>query len=126
MKRAAVYSSSSRSRREAQPASPPTPAVTVPWRKRHARSLKIAAGVAAVLVLGLLLWIVAPAKVLTPADVAAMVQKMLDEQQPPPNAADAYEIILPSVVHVRGLPDAPDADVPSEKESQSGASPVLS
>jgi S1-C subfamily serine protease len=29
------------------------------------------------------------------------------------------------VVHVRGLPDAPDADVPSERESQSGTGVVI-
>jgi S1-C subfamily serine protease len=125
MKRVAVYSSSSRSRKAAPPAAPPTPPVVVPWRKRHARALKIAGGLAAALVLGMFLWMLAPAEGVTQAEVAAMVQKMLDERQPPPTAADAYETILPSVVHVRGLPDAPDADVPSGRESQSGTGVVI-
>ena len=126
MKRVAVYSSSSRPRQAAPPpATPSKPSVAAPWRERHARSVKIAAGVAAVLVLGMFLWVLAPAKGLTQADVEAAVQRILDEKQPPPSAADAYEMILPSVVHVRGLPDAPDADVPSEKESQSGTGVVI-
>jgi S1-C subfamily serine protease len=125
MKRVVVYSSSSRSRKAAPPAAPPTPPVVVPWRQRHARALKIAGGLAAALVLGMFLWMLAPAEGVTQAEVAAMVQKMLDERQPPPTAADAYETILPSVVHVRGLPDAPDADVPSERESQSGTGVVI-
>ena len=126
MKRVAVYSSSSRSRKAAPaPVTPSKPSVAAPWRERHARGVKIAAGVAAVLVLGMFLWILAPAKGLTQADIEAAVQRILDEKQPPPSAADAYEMILPSVVHVRGLPDAPDADVPSEKESQSGTGVVI-
>ena len=126
MKRVAVYSSSSRSRKAAPPPTTPSKSpVAAPWRERHARGLRIAAGVAAVLVLGMFLWILAPAKGLTQADIEAAVQRILDEKQPPPSAADAYEMILPSVVHVRGLPDAPDADVPSEKESQSGTGVVI-
>ena len=54
-----------------------------------------------------------------------MVQKVLEAQQPAPTAADAYESILPSVVHVRGLPDAQDADVASGRETQSGTGVVI-
>jgi len=125
MKRVAVYSSSSRLRKAAPPATPPRPSVAEPWRRRHARGLKLAAAAAVVLFLGLLVWLLAPAKGLTQADVEAAVQRILDEKQPPPSAADAYEMILPSVVHVRGLPDAPDADVPSGVESQSGTGVVI-
>lgn len=125
MKRVAVYSSSSRLRKAAPPASLPTPAVADPWRKRHARGIKLAASVAAVFFLGLLVWFLAPAKGLTQADVEAAVQRILDEKKPPPTAADAYESILPSMVHVRGLPDAPDADVQSSAEAQSGTGVVI-
>jgi len=126
MKRAAVYSSSSRARTAAKPAVPANPPITFrEWRKRHARGLKVGAGVAGALVLGLFLWLLAPAKGLTLADIEVAVQKVLESQQPAPTAADAYESILPSVVHVRGLPDAPDADVPSERESQSGTGVVI-
>ena len=126
MKRAAVYSSSSRLREAAKPATPARPPFTLrEWRKRNARRLKIGGGVAAAVLLGLIFWMLAPAKGLTLADVEVAVQKALEAQQPAPTAADAYESILPSVVHVRGSPDAPDADVPSEKESQSGTGVVI-
>jgi S1-C subfamily serine protease len=97
----------------------------VPWHKRHARRLKVAAGIVAVLLAVASLWWLTPAKGLTQADVEAAVQRILDEKQSPPTAADAYEAILPSLVHVRGLPDAPDADVPSGAESQSGTGVVI-
>ena len=124
MKRVAVYSRSSRLRKTASPVSPPL-APAAPWHKRHARRLKVAAGIVAVLLAVASLWWLAPAKGLTQADVEAAVQRILDEKQPPPTAADAYEAILPSLVHVRGLPDAPDADVPSGAESQSGTGVVI-
>jgi serine protease Do len=125
MKRAAVYSRSGRSRVPQTPvaAAPATPALS--WRKRHARSLKIAAGIAAALVLGVALWTLTPPRGISQADLEAVVQKVLDAQQPAPAAADAYESILPSVVHVRGLPDAPDADVASGGEAQSGTGVVI-
>jgi S1-C subfamily serine protease len=130
MKRVAVYSSSSRARTAAAVGAPSAaparpPATFRDWRKRHARGIKVGVGVAAALVIGLFLWMLAPAKGLTLADVEVAVQKVLESQQPAPTAADAYESILPSVVHVRGLPDAPDADVRSERESQSGTGVVI-
>ncbi|HEU4351142.1 MAG TPA: trypsin-like peptidase domain-containing protein [Burkholderiales bacterium] len=126
MKRVAVYSRSGRLRKATPPVTPSSSAVAVaPWHKRHARRLKVAAVIASVLLAATVSWWLAPSKGLTQADVAAMVRKMLDEQQPPPTAADAYESILPSVVHVRGLPDAPDADVPSGGENQSGTGVVI-
>jgi S1-C subfamily serine protease len=124
MKRVAVYSRSSRLRKTASPVSPPLPPAA-PWHERHARGIKLTAGLAVVFLLGLLVWLIAPAKGLTQADVEAAVQRILDEKQPPPTAADAYESILPSLVLVRGLPDAPDADVPSGAESQSGTGVVI-
>jgi len=97
----------------------------VPWRKRHARHIRIGSGVAVALLLAAVVWMLAPDKGLTLADVEVAVQRALEAQQPPPTAADAYEMILPSVVHVRGLPDAPDADVPSTAEAQSGTGVVI-
>jgi S1-C subfamily serine protease len=128
MKRAAVYSRSGRSRLAAQPEAPTaaTPRVTWrEWRRQHARGLKLVAGFVAALFVASLFWMLAPPKGLTQADVEAAVQKALAEQEAPPTTADAYESILPSVVHVRGLPDAPDADVPSERETQSGTGVVI-
>jgi S1-C subfamily serine protease len=125
MKRAAVYSRSGRSRVPEAPIPAVLAQPTLSWRKRHARALKIAAGIAAALVVGTSLWMLAPARGILPQDLEAMVQKVLEAQQPAPTAADAYESILPSVVHVRGLPDAPDADVASGRETQSGTGVVI-
>jgi len=126
MKKAAVYSRSSRARTAIAATAPARPRVTfAEWRKRHARGLKLWGGVAAALLLGAFLWMLAPAKGVTPADVEYAVQKALEAQQPPPTAADAYDSILPSVVHVRGSPDAPDADVASGGETQTGTGVVI-
>jgi S1-C subfamily serine protease len=125
MKRAAVYSRSGRSRVPEAPLPAVLAQPTLSWRKRHARPLKIVAGIAAALVLGTALWMLAPARGIAPQELEAMVQKVLEAQQPAPTAADAYESILPSVVHVRGLPDAPDADVASGRETQSGTGVVI-
>ena len=128
MKRAAVYSRSGRSRLAASPEGRAAVAPRVSWRewrKQHARGLKILGlTLLAVAVFGLL-WSFVPQQGLTYADVEAAVQKALAEKEIPPTAADAYESILPSVVHVRGSPDAPDADVPSERETQSGTGVVI-
>ena len=124
MKRVAVYSSSSRLRAAA--GAPAEPAFNFrDWRNRHARKLKVGTGIAGVFLLGLVLWLLAPAQVLTLADVELAVQKALEAKQPEPTAADAYESILPSVVHVRGLPYAADADVEPAAESQSGTGVVI-
>src|SRR5688500_7732064 len=124
MKRAAVYSRSGRSR----PPEAPLPAVLAKpapgWHKRHARPLKIAAGIAAALVLGSALWISAPPRGITPQQLESMVQKVLDAQQPAPSAADAYDAILPSVVHVRGL-RSPQIDAEPLPEAQSGTGVVI-
>jgi S1-C subfamily serine protease len=95
------------------------------WRKRHARGLKIAAGIAGVVFLGFVFWLLAPAKGLTLADVEVAVQKALEAKAPAPTAAEAYESILPSVVHVRGLPYSADADVEPTAETQSGTGVVI-
>jgi serine protease Do len=126
MKRVAVYSSSGRSRKPAAAQPPAKPAASPgAWRMRHAQRLKLAAVVGSALLVIVAFWWLTPAKGLTHEDVAAAVQRILDEKQPPPTAADAYEAILPSVVHVQGLPDAPDADVASGRESQTGTGVVI-
>ena len=111
MKRAAVYSSSGRRQRvEVEPPAPPR-VTWREWRKRHARGVRWTLGIAAALLLVPVLWMLAPASGITAAEVEALVEKVLEAQKPPPSAADAYESILPSVVHVRGLPYSADADV---------------
>jgi S1-C subfamily serine protease len=126
MKRAADYIRSGRSRIAAQSEVPHVPPITWrEWRQRHARALKLSGGIAAALVLAVLLWIAAPAPGITQQDLEAAVERALEARKPAPSAADAYESILPSVVHVRGLPDAPDADVQSTAEAQSGTGVVI-
>ncbi len=125
-KRAAVYSSSGRPRTEPKPAVTPAARLTWrEWRQRHARRLKFAGLGFMTLLAGMALWALAPGKGVTLAEVEVAVQRALDERKPAPTAAEAYESILPSVVHVRGSPDAPDADVPSGRESQSGTGVVI-
>lgn len=127
MKRVAVYSSSSRSRPAAQATAPSAPRAT--WRelrKRHARALRIAGFALLAIVAGSALWAHAPSRGITQAEIDAAVQRALETAAPQrTSAADAYESILPSVVHVRGLPDAPDADVQSTAEGQSGTGVVI-
>lgn len=129
MKRAAVYSRSGRSRVPdlgKEGASAPLPAKpTLSWRKRHARSLKVAAGIAVALLLGTVLWGLMPPRGISQQELESVVQKVLDAQQPALTAADAYDAILPSLVHVRGLPDALDAEVASGGEVQSGTGVVI-
>ena len=74
------------------PAAPPAvqaQAPAVPWRKRYARGLRIAAGSLAVLVLLAGLWMLTPTGGMTPEQVEALVQKVLDKQDPVPTVADA-------------------------------------
>lgn len=125
MKRAAVYSSSGR--RQTVKSEPPAPPRLTwrEWRQRHARALRVCAWMAIALLGGTLLWVFAPAKGITAAEVEALVEKVLEARQPPPTAADAYENILPSVVHVRGLPYSADADVEPSTDSQSGTGVVI-
>jgi S1-C subfamily serine protease len=125
MKRAAVYSSSGR-RQTAKSEPPAAPRPTWrEWRQRNARALRVSAWMAVALLGAALLWTLAPSKGITPAEIEALVQKVLEARQPPPTAADAYESILPSVVHVRGLPYSADADVEPSNESQSGTGVVI-
>ena len=128
MKRVAVYSSSNRIRSAVKPAAPEapkTPVTFADWRRRHARDFKVSAGVAVALIVAFTAWLFAPQRGLTAADVEFLVGKALEAQQPAPTTADAYETILPSLVHVRGSFDAPDADVPSGREAQSGTGVVI-
>ena len=125
MKRAAVYSRSARSRVPQAPQPVTAAEPQVPWRKRNARRLKVAGGTAAGLFLLIAVWMLLPPAGMTPQQVEALVQRVIDKQEAPPTVADAYDAILPSLVHVRGLPDAPDADVASGGEAQSGTGVVI-
>ena len=114
MKRVVVYSDSSSrpgDSRAPSGAAPqaPAPKLPEPFHRRHRRAL-IGAGAGATLaMLALVLagWL-AP-RGMSEAQVDAMVQRAIEGISAQPSAADAYEKILPSVVHVRGLMTAEEA-----------------
>ena len=126
MKRAAIYSST-----RAQPVAPLAPQanpeiekkIPFSWRgyaQRHRRGLRIAAGAAAALVLAAGAWTWGPAlRGMSQAEVNAAIQRALEGNPPRPTAAEAYEKILPSIVHVRGLLD--DAEKPTEEKPEAKA-----
>ena len=128
MKRAAVYSGRSKpaAQAAAAPVAKPARATWREWRQRHARGLRMLVLGSMALLLGLTLWGLTPPRGMSQTEVEALVQKALGEKREPvPSAADAYEAILPSVVFVRGTPDAPDADVKAEGDGQSGSGVVI-
>jgi len=102
-KRAAVYSST----KPALAAPPPRPAAAPakkPARKSFPKAWLAAAAIVAVL--GVLVgWLASQPRGLSPQQVEAMVKRVLEKQDAPPTAADAYEKILPSVVAVRAMAD---------------------
>ncbi len=125
MKRAAVYSRSGRRQAAAQ-AEAPAPRVTwQEWRKRHARRLKGLVLSTLGLALAAGLFLALPQGGITQAQLEAAIQKALDEREAPPSVADAYESILPSVVHVRSLPEPPQFDAEPPSEGQSGTGVVI-
>jgi S1-C subfamily serine protease len=106
MKRAAVYSSS-RARPLVPEEVPEVPRKSVSWRERlqpHRRGLKIAGLAAfALLVLGAA-WIYGPElRGVSHSDVEAAIQHAMEANPPKPTAADAFDKILPSLVHVRAF-----------------------
>jgi serine protease DegQ len=145
MKRVAVYSSTPRSTpRSARGNTPgntsrgtsragPVPAGEAPevprekpssWKpflQRNRRRLGMAAGVLAVVLIATAAWTFGPQlRGVSPAEVEAAIQRALEANPPRPTAADAYEKILPSVVHVRGLMTEADPEPakPEEKKEE--------
>jgi len=141
MKRVTLYSSYNRSRVRPGGTSPPGPAggtdhapETAPasaparpllfLRKLHQRSDRIAWVVAGGLLTLLLVW--GPASMepaprrITQKDIEKAVMHTLETQTLPSPAAKAYEVVLPSVVRVRGLDTDPDGDDEIEKSVGTG------
>ena len=94
-------------------AKPQAPAVTsavipakpaTPRKKRNWRTLALSAAVVALVAALALMWSSQP-RPLSPEDVQYLVAAALEKRPPKPTAADAYEVIRPSVVLVRGMPD---------------------
>jgi S1-C subfamily serine protease len=107
MKRVAVYSTS-RARPAEVEEGPEVPRKTpFSWSAflgRNGRRLRLAGGVFAVALLAMAAWTFGPQlRGMSQAEVDAAIQRALEANPPKPTAADAYEKILPSLVHVRGL-----------------------
>src|SRR5258708_25073893 len=109
MKRVAVYSSP-RPRAaapqvvaEIQPAKKAAPLVRSHFSLK-AKGVRVAGGVLAALALAGAAWTFGPQlRGMSQAEVDAAIQRALEANAPKPTAAEAYEKILPSLVHVRGL-----------------------
>jgi S1-C subfamily serine protease len=125
MKRAALYSRSGRRQAEARADAPAPRRSWQEWRKQHARRLKLAGAALLALAVAALLFAYTPPGGITQKQLEAAVQKVLDAQDPAPSAADAYETILPSLVHVRSLPEPPQFDAEPPAEGQSGTGVVI-
>jgi len=101
--RRGVYSASKPAARPQVPAvvaAKPAP----PSEKRNWRRLALPAGALVLLAACAALWSSQP-RPLTQDDVNALLQSALEKRPPQPTAADAYDVIRPSVVLVRGMPD---------------------
>jgi serine protease DegQ len=123
MKRAAVYSSS-RARSSPPEEVPEVPRkISVSWRERlqpHRRRLRIAGIALVALIAVVTVWSFAPdLRGMSQADVEAAIQRAMEANPPKPTAADAYEKILPSLVHVRAL--ATEVDPPAEPKPEGAA-----
>jgi serine protease DegQ len=112
-KRVAVYSSSRR-----PPAAPPAPVEAkaprkpFPWKK-----LRVPAAAALALLVAISLWFLWPDLPVAPPPMA--------EAAAQPTAADAYEKIRPSVVHVRGIPKVDDPENDTNPEGSVGTGVVI-
>jgi S1-C subfamily serine protease len=113
-KRAAVYSDSRRRRVVPPEPSPQRGQVAAAAAKSRARLFRrapagvrrVALAAAAVVFLAIAAWLAPSWRGMSQADVDAAIQQALQAAVPPQlAAAEAYEKIRPSVVHVRGLTD---------------------
>jgi len=129
MKRVALYSSSRRSRSPVQPSgvSPPgpSPSARPPFLRnfiqRHPRLSWIFVGLFLALLLAWGYGSIKPGpRQITQKDIDRAVMHALETQTLPSPAAKAYEIIMPSVVRVRGLDTDPDGDDEIETKVGSG------
>ena len=122
MKRAAVYSSS-RERPSAPEEVPEVPRKkSVSWRERlqpRRRGLKIAGIAAAILlIVGAALTYGPEFRGMSQTDVEAAIQRAMEANPPKPTAADAFDKILPSLVHVRAFMTEEEPAKPETKDEK--------
>jgi len=104
------------------------PRKSVSWRERlqpHRRRLKVAGlAAAALLVLGAALTYAPEFRGMSQADVEAAIQRAMEANPPKPTAADAFEKILPALVHVRAFmtEEDPPKEAKEEKKDEKPAS----
>jgi serine protease DegQ len=127
MKRVAVYSTS-RARPpevEEEPEVPrKAPFSWTAFLGRNGRKLRIAGGVFAAALLAAGVWTFGPQlRGMSQAEVDAAIQRALEANPPRPTAADAYEKILPSLVHVRGLMTEAEPE-PEKKDEKKPEDPA--
>jgi len=140
MKRAALYSSSGRSRTgfTSNPAESPYPATGLKERRgtspapsvqlsrlrqlctRRKVLMSAAAGLLGLLLVALHAGRVAPPRPISQHDIDAAVLHTLKTKRLPSPAAKAYDVIRPSVVRVRGLELDPDGDEETERSVGTG------
>jgi S1-C subfamily serine protease len=121
-RRAGVYSSSQR-RSLVLPETPPAKPEAPPGRAVPLRKILVFA--AAGMLLLALGWVMAPAPGgLSPQDVESAIEEALEERAVP-STADAYEVIRPSVVRVRGLPEPGAGEVEGFVADQSVGTGVV-
>ncbi|OGA67732.1 MAG: peptidase S1 [Betaproteobacteria bacterium RIFCSPLOWO2_12_FULL_65_14] len=128
MRKATLYSSSSRSAApERPPAPPPAPQKKPGGRRfyaRHRAPLLFAAGVVVTASLVALHATLAPeTRALAQEDIDAAVLRTLESHTLPSRMSKAYEVIRPAVVRVRGL--ATDEESGEEVERSTGTGVVI-
>jgi S1-C subfamily serine protease len=117
MRKETLYSSSSRSKHPAVPATPveaaPAPRTSLRQRKllKPQMSWLFAIGLLVALALSVRASLAPPPRALTQADVDAAVLHTLEKATLPSQAAKAAEVIRPSVVRVRGMGKQPHKDL---------------
>jgi S1-C subfamily serine protease len=102
--RRGVYSASKPAAKPQAPAVIPAAKPATPRKKRNWRTPALTAAALLLVAAIALMWSSQP-RPLGPEDVQYLVAAALEKRPPRPTAADAYEVIRPSVVLVRGMPD---------------------
>jgi S1-C subfamily serine protease len=116
--RRGVYSASKPAAKPQAPAVIPAAKPATPRKKRNWRIPALSAAALLLVAAIAVMWSSQP-RPLSPEDVQYLVAAALEKRPPKPTAADAYEVIRPSVVLVRGMPDDGEEGTKSMAEGKS-------
>lgn len=139
MKKAALYSSTSRPRGTASrqasvaeaaarvsPAPVPGRALLARWLGRHHRPVIFAAGLLVAAIAALALWTIQPSqREISQEDIDAAVLHTIENKTLPSRAAKAAESVRQAVVRVRGFAEDPKHPDAGEKERSVGSGVVI-